>query len=116
MQLGTLGTHDPVVPTVPTTQDIVGTDLLTEIYKPKQRVSSAVPTVPTVPTQKDDFRSFSDPTAPQADPNRCHVCGEREMADRLFIAVLTDRPGAHHWLHADCHDEHMRRCAERRAS
>ena len=53
---------------------------------------------------------------PQADPNRCHVCGEREAADRLFIAVLTDRPGAHHWLHAACHPEHSRRCAERRAS
>ncbi len=46
---------------------------------------------------------------PQADPNRCHICGERETADAPFIAVLTAKPGTHHWLHADCHPEHVRR-------
>ena len=53
---------------------------------------------------------------PQADPNRCHVCGERETVDLLFIAVLTSELGTHHWLHHDCHDEHIRRCAARRGA
>ena len=73
------------------------------------------------PTELTEGVATSNPTdnsqvhQPQADPNRCHVCGERENVEAPFIAVLTEVPEAHHWLHAGCHDEHIRRCAERRA-
>ncbi len=46
---------------------------------------------------------------PQLDLTRCYICGGQEEQGRLFIAVLTAKPGAHHWLHADCHPEHVRR-------
>lgn len=48
---------------------------------------------------------------PQADPNRCHVCGERETADSPFVAVLTPLPEHRHWLHRACHPEHVARMA-----
>ncbi len=79
------------------------------------------PTGPSGPSEKQSVcenheRSASrfTPFEPQADPNRCHVCGESEAAGRLFIAVLTSTPGAHHWLHPECHAEHRRRCTEAR--
>lgn len=56
-----------------------------------------------------DLRNSLTLYEPQADPNRCHFCGERETPAAPFIAVLTAKPGAHHWLHADCHPEHVRR-------
>lgn len=56
-----------------------------------------------------DLRNSMTVYEPQADTNRCAVCGERETAEALLVAVLTSRPGTHHWLHAgSCHDEHMR--------
>ena len=97
-------------------------------FKKRQRLQQLKPNVTTVTTENHDFgensavrladlRNSMTIYEPQADPNRCHVCGERETAEALFIAVLTSRPGSHHWLHAgSCHDEHMRRCAEGRSA
>ncbi len=78
---------------------------------------------PTGPTKKHDFRKNADVEAfrraalrnsldlyePQLDLTRCYICGGQEEQGRLFIAVLTAKPGAHHWMHSDCHPEHVRR-------
>ncbi len=49
---------------------------------------------------------------PQADPYRCHVCGDRETPDRPLVPVINAEtmtgPDRHHWLHRACHDEHIR--------
>jgi len=121
--LGPVGPAPVHGPTGPTADYKVGPVRPTENSVRPQCVSNTGPTGPTGPTEKHDFRRNVDVEAfrvaalrnspalfePQADPNRCHICGERETADAPFIAVLTAKPGARHWLHADCHPEHVRR-------
>ncbi len=87
----------------------------------KQRLSSPVTSGTTVTIEKHDFCKNADAVRradlrnspalfePQLDLNRCYICGGQEEQGRLFIAVLTAKPGAPHWLHADCHEEHVRR-------
>lgn len=50
----------------------------------------------------------------QANPTRCHACGDVLDDTRPVVAVMTGRPRSHLWLHArNCHDAHSRRSAER---
>ncbi len=118
---GPLGPAPVIGPNGPGADYEVGPGSCRENHPQFEGLSEPGPGGPNGPSEKQSacenhersasrFTSFE----PQADPNRCHVCGESEAAGRLFIAVLTSTPGTHHWLHPECHAEHRRRCAEAR--
>lgn len=50
----------------------------------------------------------------QTNVNACWVCSGRETVGRMFLAVCSDIPGRHHWMHSACWPEHVRRCTAQR--
>ena len=99
--------------------ELLKSKLKTEVFRQKKPPSGSGPISkmrpphePTKPTKAflaADLRNSSALFTPQADSNRCHVCGERESMDEPFLAVLSAKPEHPHWLHVACHAEHARR-------
>ena len=64
-----------------------------------------IPHPPTEPTEVTDY---------QTNMNACWICSGRETVGRMFLAVCSDIPGRHHWMHADCWPKHVQRCTAQR--
>ena len=93
---------------------LAGQDVSPKTYPPQQ------PTKPTKACFGADLRNSLALYVPQIDLYRCHVCSEPETPDRPLVPVLnpavkSSDSHAHHWVHhvGACHDEHIRRIAER---
>ncbi len=107
----------------PQSLELLKSKLKIEVFRQKNFPSGAgpisktcpphEPTKPTKAILAADLRNSSELFIPQADPNRCHVCGERERPDQPFIAVLSAKREHRHWLHVECHAEHVRRMEAR---
>ena len=94
----------PLVPIAPPTHSPIGTNgaIGTASEETSQASDPPIGTNGAIGTRP----------AIQTNVNACWVCSGRETVGRMFLAVCSDIPGEHHWMHdGACWKRHVQNSA-----